>query len=424
MDTHSYGALHKEAVWEGHTKERLEHMIGKWQVFTSISSLLNGIPTGGISRELDHTLRVLAAYGTEDRCALFLLTDDRLSLERAHAWTASGTKPYPEISRRLRLDAFPWLRENILRGTLIHAPRLEDLPPEAGAWKDHLERQGIRAQLVVPLLPGGAPVGCLMVESTTGQKTWGQEDISLFRNVAGILASACMRKRTDEDLALCRERLRALSSELILAEEKERRRIASDLHDRIGHALAITSMKLKMLGKNAPPDLCAPLHDITGLVDELIRETQDMTFSITPPVLHDFGLGAAVEWLAEDTRRRHGLEVGLVCSIDDSLVDGGSRTFAYRAIRELLFNTVKHARATHVSISISEKNSRLHTVIEDDGTGFIPAADSAPGNGKGGFGLLSIREKLYAYGGTLLVERLPEKGTRITMVSPLTGEGS
>jgi signal transduction histidine kinase len=424
MDTITITGKPMEPLQQRQSAERLKAMIGMWQVFTSISSLFSSTTIEGIPREIENALKVLGSYGKEDRCTLFLLTKDRLYLNKEYTWAAPGARPYPGHFHRLRLDAFPWLCKRLQGLKPLHLPRFEDLPLEAGAWRDFLEDQGIRSLLVIPLVHGSMPMGCLSIESTSRHKSWDTGSISLLRACSGILANACLRKEAEEELSSCRKRLRSLSSDLILAEEKERRRIASDLHDRIGHALAATSMKLKRLEKKASPDLSGAVHDIAGLVEDLIRETQTLTFSISPPVLYDFGLQAAVEWLVEETRRQYGIDIGFACGIEDATVSGNPRILAYQAIREILFNIIKHAKARHVSISVGLRGGRLCTVIEDDGQGFLPPKTSPQKQPRGGFGLFNIREKLRSQGGTLVVESRPDRGTRITMVSPLTDEAS
>jgi signal transduction histidine kinase len=409
----------RQVVMEG----RLKAMIGMWQVFTSISSLLSGSTLEGIPREVDNTLKVLASYGREDRCALFLVSEDRLYLHQAHAYASPGVAGYPGHFHRLRMDAFPWLGKRLESLKPVCVPRVEDLPLEAAEWKDFLGAQGVRSLLLIPMACGSQLMGVVSMESTRGCRTWDNGLVSLYRAASEILASACLRKRAEEELGACRGKLRSLSADLLLAEEKERRRIASDLHDRIGHALAAASMKLKMLEKKASPDLSTEVHEVTGLVDELIRESQSLTFSISPPVLYDFGLEAAVEWLAEETNRRHGLDVGLTCLFEEGQIDSSTRVLAYHATRELLFNTVKHAQARKVNVSITCRKMRLYVVIEDDGRGFL-LPDIPPGAGsRGGFGLFNIREKLVSRGGTLLVESRLDRGTRITLIFPLTDKG-
>jgi signal transduction histidine kinase len=229
------------------------------------------------------------------------------------------------------------------------------------------------------------------------------------------------RRRTEQDLLRHQDRLRSLSSELLLTEERERRRIATDLHDRIGQTLAVSRIKLGALREAAGPgDLARQVDEIRGFIDQTIQDTSTLTFELSPPALYELGLEAALEGLIEQIREQHGLEIEFRDDGRPKQLDGSCRVAAYMAARELLFNIVKHAGATKAQVAIGRDNDTLWIDIQDDGAGFEPSVLSYQGIGSGGFGLFSIRERLRPLSGRLKVESAPGRGTRVRLVLPLT----
>ena len=216
------------------------------------------------------------------------------------------------------------------------------------------------------------------------------------------------------------DKLRALSSELLLTEERERRRIANDLHDRIGQTLAVTKIKLGELGEALPADTAADaLTDIRELIEQTIQDTRSLTFELSPPVLYELGLEAALAWLVSQIQKKHGLRIGLKDDGQPKPLDNGCRVIAFRAARELLFNIVKHAQAKSASISIRRDDDAVRIDIEDDGIGFNASEFESFEAGSMGYGLFSVRERLHPLGGRMKIHSEPGCGARVTIVLPL-----
>jgi signal transduction histidine kinase len=219
------------------------------------------------------------------------------------------------------------------------------------------------------------------------------------------------------------EKLRSLSSQLSLAEERERRRLASGLHDQVGQTLALTRFKLDALRSGLDEkDTCRQLDEIEALVDEAIGQTRALTFELSPPMLYELGLEPALEWLAEQYEARYGIS----CKLEDDgrpkLVGDELRGVLFSSVRELLMNVVKHAQAQTAGISICRDGDNVSVSVKDDGVGFDTSDWKWNG---GGFGLFNIRERLIAAGGSIEVGSEPGRGTVVTLVVPLVaGEAS
>jgi PAS domain S-box-containing protein len=255
----------------------------------------------------------------------------------------------------------------------------------------------------------------------------------------GTAQNITERKKAEEKLLLYQEQLRSLASQLSLAEEQFRRRIATELHDHISQNLAISKIKLESLIDPAKPDLAKSINEVTGLIAQTIDVTRSLTFEMSPPVLYELGFEAAVGWLARQTRQRFGLEVEFA---DDGIpkpLDTDIRMLLFQAVRELLVNVVKHAKAGKAKVSTarlpgsgpglrrdesSRGRDRIRITVEDDGVGFDVSSTSTNAGDytKGGFGLFNIRERLDRIGGSVDIRSKQGHGTRVTLIAPINGK--
>lgn len=231
------------------------------------------------------------------------------------------------------------------------------------------------------------------------------------------------RQSAQEQLTEFQERLRSLTSQLSLAEERERRRIAVHLHDNIGQKLAIASIKLGQLKDAAQTSnreaLVTGLNEIRALFKQIIQDTKSLTFKISSPILYELGLEAAVEWLTEELQNQHGIPTYFEDDHQLKPLDEDLKVLVFQAVSELLMNVVKHARARHVQVSVWRDDGQLNIGVYDDGVGFnVAEISSRWGSKDGGFGLFSIRERLTAFSGKLNVKS-SAYGTTVILSAPL-----
>ncbi len=235
-----------------------------------------------------------------------------------------------------------------------------------------------------------------------------------------LVREVAERARAERALIRHQAQLRSMSSQLSLAEERERRRIATAVHDDIGQCLALCRMKLAALNARAPQH-AGLLGEIAELLDSSIHNTRTLTFELSTPILYDLGFVAAVEWACELVEQQHGIRFVLDAPAKPLDLDTDMRVLLFRAVRELLHNMVKHARASTVWIAIRRAGGRLRITVEDDGVGFPdPMPDVSSG---AGFGLFAIRERVTAQGGTFRIDRRPGGGARIRQSVPLQRVG-
>lgn len=222
-------------------------------------------------------------------------------------------------------------------------------------------------------------------------------------------------------------KLRALAAALALAEERERRALAQDLHDDLGQMVALIKLKAAAMATlKLPPAQRQAFKECMAAVDETHRKLRAMTFRLSPPMLHDMGLIPALDWLADEIRQIYKLQVTLHDDGQPKPLDPSVSTTLFRAVRELLINVARHARvqaaSVHVNVeTVHDGGEKLNITVSDAGTGFNPDAVS-PTNGSGGFGLLSVRERISYLGGTMNIISNPGDGTTVMLSMPLLRE--
>ena len=214
--------------------------------------------------------------------------------------------------------------------------------------------------------------------------------------------------------------LRSLTSELSLTEEKERRRIATELHDHTGQTLAFSKIKLETLQElTKSEDLTGYLKEIETLIDKAMEETKSLAFDLSPPILYDLGFEAALEWLSRHINQQYSIQIDFEDDGQPKLLSNDLSIVLFQAVRELLINVVKHAQAEKAKVSIAKVGKGIKIIVEDDGRGIDTDITYPYLKKNHGFGLFNIYERIGYIGGRVKIESEPGHGTKITIVLPL-----
>jgi len=226
-----------------------------------------------------------------------------------------------------------------------------------------------------------------------------------------------------EEIEKYQKRLRKLAAEVSLAEERERRAIAVDLHDHLGQALAFIKMRIaEFQGETIFCGYQGNLNEIITLLNQAIEYTRSLTFEISPPVLYELGIPAAMEWLAERFQKKYGFRIKCLVSGDPRSLGEEIQVFLFKTARELLVNISKHAKANNAEIILEYRGSLLLLKVQDDGHGMNPDIIASPDYDREGFGLFSIKERLKNFGGEISIESGPGNGTTVMLTIPLRKE--
>jgi len=231
-----------------------------------------------------------------------------------------------------------------------------------------------------------------------------------------LLESSPLR-HAREQLRDSHAKLQALAHQLCEAERGERRRIANYLHDSVQQTLAAAQMSLAQLREQYPPAAEHADH-VRQLVRDSITQCRSLTSQISPPLLYEAGLCAALKWLATWFKDNQRLHVELDLPAAEPRLEEATRAFLFETGRELLFNAAKHAATDRAALAVRLNAGQVELSIRDDGRGFdTSAGEGAPSNGDQ-FGLFSIRQRIGVMGGQFHVDSAPGRGCRVWLTLP------
>jgi PAS domain S-box-containing protein len=254
----------------------------------------------------------------------------------------------------------------------------------------------------------GEKMVCLL----SGQLLIIQGETFLFQTIVDITPL----KKSEERLMEYQQNLKKLTSELNLVEERERRRIAVNLHDHLTQSLAMTKIKLAEIEKKTPSnEIKQNLKEAGKYLDESIRNSRNITYELSPPVLYELGLSEAVEWLMKKIESTNDIKTVFESKLGEISISNDERILFYRSINELLNNSIKHSGCKTIWVYLWKEKDKILASVRDDGKGFIPEKVANKNPAKGGFGLFSIKERLEYLDGSIKISSIIGKGTNITL---------
>ncbi len=238
---------------------------------------------------------------------------------------------------------------------------------------------------------------------------------------ATLQSEIAERTRTEEELKVSREQLRALAARLENMREEEGKRIAREVHDNLGQALTVLNMNLFELGSkvseldNEPQreSLLSGVRNMSNLIDTTVHTVREIATELRPRMLDDLGLAAAMEWQARDFQDRTGIQCELVS--DDINLDQERSTGIFRIFQEIMTNVARHAKANRVNIRLKEDTDKIILEVEDDGIGISEEEIHNPRS----LGLLGMRERALLFEGSIDITGGQGRGTIVTVNVPV-----
>jgi len=258
--------------------------------------------------------------------------------------------------------------------------------------------------------------------------------VPLYKNgsVIGLFTIArdiTEHREAEKALQKSQTELQYLSSQLLTAEETERRRISKELHDELGQALTAIKLQVSFIEKGLKQDQVAikeECESTSKYVDQVIEEVRRLSRDLTPSILEDAGLLIAIRWLISNFNKNHNINVTMtmdVADIDD-LFSQNAQITIYRILQEVLTNIGKHAQAKNVSVTTKKEADRVFFTVEDDGIGFDMSRVAMINPSQKGLGLAILEERARMLGGFFQIWSEKRKGTRISFSVPLEKGGS
>jgi signal transduction histidine kinase len=233
------------------------------------------------------------------------------------------------------------------------------------------------------------------------------------------------RKRTEAALRESEARLRHLSARLLTAQETERKRISTELHDELGHSLILMKFRSGLIAKELRQNQSAAkehCETLSGFIDQTIEDVRRLSRDLRPSVLEELGLSTALRCLAENYGR-NGHTVSASIGDVDTLLSRDVHVVVYRIIQQALTNAGKHAHAQHVSLDVKTQGGWLSFVVEDDGKGFDASEVAMRDPCEKGLGLATMQERARMLGGVVGIWSEKGRGTRVTLDIPVRNNG-
>jgi PAS domain S-box-containing protein len=259
-----------------------------------------------------------------------------------------------------------------------------------------------------------------------GDTIWVMRSFSLINYkdgpaLAGIVSNLTKRRKAEDALRESGKELRILSNQLLSAEEKERKRIARELHDSIGQALSAIKFSvensLRQLRKVSDQSELESLDAIIPLTQKTIEEVRRIVKDLRPSILDDLGILATINWFGREFQKVYtGIRIETEIDVQENMIPSLLKTVIYRILQEALNNVAKHSGADRVQLSLLEQDSRIILSIQDDGAGFDVSKTISMKPSRRGFGLASMRERAELSGADFDIISEAGQGTTIRVV--------
>jgi len=295
-------------------------------------------------------------------------------------------------------------------------------------WRAEAHKRNFRSVLGLPLIPFGA-----LTIYATDPDAFNDEEINLLLGLANDLAYGIMslrgraeQRRAEEALKESEQELRRLASQLLSIQEKERRRVARELHDELGQALTVLKINLVAIEDQLAPDqhhLKANCEHMLSYIDTVIENVRRLSWDLSPSSLEDLGLSAALGYLVDETCRNHHMESAVVMDEIDNLFTPEIQINIYRIFQESLTNVVKHARASLVSVNVTREDGKVSFVIRDNGRGFNVQQAMSGKVAQKSLGLTAMNERALMARGSLQLSSRKGRGTTIEFSIPTAKRG-
>ena len=280
-----------------------------------------------------------------------------------------------------------------------------------------LQQIGAQTFVGFPLVVGQKIIGALGLAHPLSIEI-NEQTTKWIESLANYIAALTEQKRAEEELRKSHEQLRDLSMHLQSAVEEERKRIAREIHDELGQELSLLQLELGLVESELSAkqkETREKTRSMSKLIDSAIKSVQRISSDLRPTLLDNLGIGAAVEWQTKEFQRRTKIKCEVTVDPPEIKLDQDRSTAFFRILQEALTNIARHARATRVHVYLREQEHRVELTVRDNGIGISqePISDSRS------FGLVGMRERVYQFGGSVVISGKPGKGTQVSVIIPM-----
>jgi PAS domain S-box-containing protein len=277
-------------------------------------------------------------------------------------------------------------------------------------YRELAHRFGLRACWSTPIVGSGERVLGTFALYYREARSPTKDELDLIARATHIAGIAIQRSHLADQLS-------ALTAHIEAVREDERTSVAREIHDVLGQALTALKMDIAWLGRHATAESrwTPKLGEMSALTDELIDCVRRISSDLRPGVLDDLGLGAAIEWQAQEFQRRTGTTCVVHSTVGDLRVERDLGTAVFRIFQEALTNVARHAQASHVDVRLEQTDTHLRLAVHDDGRGISREALASSGS----LGLLGIRERARRLEGSVDIRADDASGSTLVLELPL-----
>jgi PAS domain S-box-containing protein len=314
------------------------------------------------------------------------------------------------------MDIFGYPREELMR---MDIRKLYVHPEDRNRFQEVIEREGfVRDYEIKFLKKDGTELDCLSTATIR------RADDGTILGYQGIIRDITDRKKADEALRESEKQLRYLSSQLLSAQESERKRIARELHDGIGQSMSAIKFSventIRHREKSTTGEDIQSLKALIPLIQASIEEVRKIGMALRPSTLDDLGILATISWFCREFQTIYsGIRVEKQIEIQEDEMPDTLKTIIYRVLQESLNNVAKHSEADHVSLFLRKTKGGLELAIEDNGVGFDLEDALSVESSKRGLGLASMRERTELSGGSFIIQSTKGEGTVVRALWPV-----
>jgi signal transduction histidine kinase len=363
---------------------------------------------------LDRILENVGLVVPHETSIIFLLENDH--------WRVAGHKGLAERGLKEWIESLqPTVAERPLYKRILQSAQPLVIPDSHADphWVRLPELAWIRSVISAPIRAKGRYLGLLNLHSSV-PNYFTNAHVAPLQAFADQAAVALENASLLREVHAGRERLEALSEQLLNAQEAERRAVARELHDEIGQVLtAVSANLLAIEPTHRPVNLSERLEESLDLVDNAIKRIRDLSLDLRPSLLDDFGAVPALEWYIDRQAQRSGWSAEFVAEPSEMRLLPSLETTCFRVAQVALTNVARHAQAKKVRVELLRREAELELVIRDDGVGFDVQTALERARRGATLGLLSMEERVRLAHGVLEIKSAPGHGTEIRAHFPL-----
>ncbi len=385
---------------------------------------------------MDSLIRSILENSGASKAVLLMYSNNTLKMEvgakvNPLKTEIMGSVPFDDSTQKLPVSIIHYVKRTDQSIILNNALQSDEFGQDP-----YVKKNRPISILCSPIYNKNMKAGMLYLENNFIQGTFSEERLKilniLISQAVVSIENAMLFKTLDREkiqkeaavgeIKLQKRLIENMSSQIVMLEERERKALADDLHDSASQLLSICLLNLQQLKRELSQKQQHELESTHRLLKKALQEIRSITFQLSPKVLHEFGLTAAIDWLAEDLYVQTSLECTFFNKLTTDIdLNETVNVTIYRAVRELLINIVKHAETMRAQITLSDENQMLRLTVEDGGRGFaLDSQQFSKDIQHNGYGLWRIKEKIHALNGSVSIGSHLGKGTRVTIRVPIS----